>query len=63
MNTRSWNRKPFRVKEPTSVIHPQTISAEANSVDNVKGQFSQSNYVFKKTISNADQVILSDNLL
>ena len=49
MNTRPWNSKPFRVKEPTSVIHPQTISAGSNSVDNVKGQFSQSNHVFKKT--------------
>ena len=41
MNTRPRNRKPFRVKEPTSVIHPQTISAGS----------------FKKTISSADQVI------
>ena len=38
MNTHPWNRKLFRVKEPTSVIHPQTLSAGSNSADNVKGQ-------------------------
>ena len=43
VNTCPWNRKLFHVKEPTSVIHPQTTSAGSSSVNNVKGQFSESN--------------------
>ena len=42
VNVRNELLKQFCVKEPTSVIHPQTISAASNSVDKVKSQFGQS---------------------